>query len=220
MTLCNISAKRRFAVAAALLFAALLSSCRPSGRSQDLREQNACERIQTTLINLKSYRCFATVEYKANKGSNVYETMQHSRITGEYRVEVTGPDHVSGNVTCSDGRLIYQYSTKADGRVSLLPKETQERSEIFLTTFIKNYLTSQDVSIDVAKMDGDLYTVLEAIVPGGHPYLASEKLWMDNETLMPVKLVIYDPDGAERIIVTYSGHFEYNVELDDSLFTI
>jgi outer membrane lipoprotein-sorting protein len=68
-------------------------------------------------------------------------------------------------------------------------------------------------------MDEGQCTVLEAIIPGSHPYLSSEKLWVDNKTSKPVKLVIYDPDGAERIIVTY-GAFEYNVELDDSLFTI
>jgi outer membrane lipoprotein-sorting protein len=42
---------------------------------------------------------------------------------------------------------------------------------------------------------------------------------MDNETLKPVKMVVYDPDGAERIIVTFNV-FEYNVALDDSLFTM
>ncbi len=66
------------------------------------------------------HRCRATVEYKANKGSNTYETMQHGRSTGEYRIEVTGPERVAGSVTCSDGGHIYQYSSKVNGRVSLL----------------------------------------------------------------------------------------------------
>jgi outer membrane lipoprotein-sorting protein len=182
-------------------------------------EANAYARIQKALMEMKTFRCRATVEYKANKGSNTYETLQHARSTGEYRVEVTGPERVAGSVTCSDGGHIYQYSSKANGRAKLLVKETQERSEIFLTSFIKNYVNSQNVSLSVSNMDEGQCTVLEAIVPGNHPYLSSEKLWVDNKTSKPVKLVIYDPDGSERIIVTY-GAFEYNVELDDSLFTI
>jgi outer membrane lipoprotein-sorting protein len=190
-----------------------------SSARRDLPKQTAYERVQKTLIELTSYRARATVEYKSNKGSNVYEVLQHSRITGEYRVEVTGPDMVAGSVTCSDGQRIYQYNNRVNGRVSLLVKESQERSEIFVTSFIKNYLTSQEVSISVASLGEGQCTVLEAVIPGSHPYLASQKLWMDNETLKPVKMVIYDPDGAERVIVTFNA-FEYNVPLDDSLFTV
>jgi outer membrane lipoprotein-sorting protein len=182
-------------------------------------EANAYARVQKALMEMKTFRCRATVEYKANKGRNTYETLQHARSTGESRVEVTGPERVAGSVTCSDGGHIYQYSSKANGRAKLLVKETQERSEIFLTAFIKNYVNSQNVSLSVSNMDEGQCTVLEAILPGNHPYLSSEKLWVDNKTSKPVKLVIYDPDGSERIIVTY-GAFEYNVELDDSLFTI
>jgi outer membrane lipoprotein-sorting protein len=42
---------------------------------------------------------------------------------------------------------------------------------------------------------------------------------VDNDTLKPAKLIVYDPDGAERIIVTFTA-FDYNPELDDSLFSV
>jgi outer membrane lipoprotein-sorting protein len=202
-----------------LLLGALLlnTACTRAVRRE--QEQSAYEKVQKMLVELTSYRARATVEYKANKGSNVYEILKHCRITGEYRVEVIAPEAVAGSVTCSDGQRIYQYSARANGRVSLLVNESQERSEIFLTTFIKNYLTGKEVSISVANMDESTFTVLEAVIPGNHPYLASEKLWVNNDTITPHKLVIYDPDGAERIIVTFTA-FEYNAELDDSLFTV
>jgi outer membrane lipoprotein-sorting protein len=209
-------------IALALLMAGILlagAGCTETRRLNREQEQSAYEKVQKMLVGLHSYRARATVEYKANKGSNVYETLQHARITGQYRVEVTGPDMVAGSVTCSDGQRIYQFNTRVNGRVSLLVRESQERSEIFLTSFIKNYLTSQEVSISVANMGEGQFTVLEATIPGNHPYLASEKLWVDNETIKPAKLIIYDPDGAERIIVTFTA-FDYNPELDNSIFTI
>jgi outer membrane lipoprotein-sorting protein len=204
-----------------LLMGMLLFStaCVGGGRGNRQQEQSAYEKVQRSLVELKSYRARATVEYKANKGSNMYETIQHCRATGEYRVEVTGPERVAGSVTCSDGQRIYQYSTRVNGSVSLLVKESQERSEIFLTSFIKNYLSSQNVSISVANMEESQCTILEATIPGNHPYLATQKLWVDNESLKPIQMIIYDPDGAERIIITYQA-IEYNVELDNSLFTI
>jgi outer membrane lipoprotein-sorting protein len=45
------------------------------------------------------------------------------------------------------------------------------------------------------------------------------KLWVDNVSLDPMKLVVYDANGAERIVVTFSD-FEYNVNLGDELFRV
>jgi outer membrane lipoprotein-sorting protein len=202
-----------------LLAVVLLLNTACFGGKRNTVDQTSYEKVHKMLLELTSYRARATVEYKANKGSNIYETLQHCRITGEYRVEVTGPEAVSGSVTCSDGQRIYQYSTRVNGRVSLLAKESQERSEIFLTSFIRNYFNSQETSISVTSMGEGQFTVLEAAIPGNHPYLAVQKLWMDNETIKPVKMIVYDPDGAERIIITYNA-FEHNVELDDSLFSV
>jgi len=182
-------------------------------------EISAFEQILHNLTQMQNFRAIATVEFHSNKGVNVYETTQHARITGEYRVEVTAPAHVAGSVTASDGRQILQFNSRINGHVSLLVQETPERSEIFLTSFIRNYMNSEDISVGVADMEPGLRTVLEAPVPGNHPYLAISRLWVDNTTLLPVKLIVFDQDGAERIVVTYHV-FEANVEMDDALFSL
>ena len=214
--------KKRCAMLLALLVVfSLITACGAGGLRgpADADEVSAFERIQRMLFELQSYRAIATVEYRSNKGTNMYETVQHARITGEYRIEVTAPEQVSGSVTVSDGRQIHQFNSRVNGRVSLMVQETPERSEIFLTSFIRNYKQSEEVSVSVADMDAGVRTVLEANIPGDHPYLSMARLWVDNETLLPVKLVIFDIDGTERIVVTYHI-FEYNVILDDGMFTI
>jgi len=185
----------------------------------DAEEISAFEQIQRMLFDMQSYRAIATVEFRSNKGVNVYETVQHARITGEYRIEVTAPEAVAGSVTANDGRQILQFNNRVNGRVSLQVQETPERSELFLTSFIHNYRQSQEVSVSVADMDEGVRTVLEAEVPGNHPYLSLARLWVDNTTLLPVKLIIFDADGAERVVVTYHV-FEYNVVLEDGLFSV
>ena len=212
--------KKLFAISI-LLVLVLTTACSAGGLRgpANTEEISAFEQIQRKLVEMQDFRAIATVEYHSNKGSNVYETIQHARISGEYRVEVTGPQHVSGSVTASDGQQIVQFNSRVSGRVSLLTHESPERSEILLTSFIRNYLQSEEVSVSVADMSEGLRTVFEAVVPGDHPYLATQKLWVDNTTLLPVKLVIFDADGAERVVVTYHV-FEYNVTLDDALFTL
>ena len=214
--------KKLAILAAILMTLTLITACSTGGGLRgpaDAAEITAFERIQRMMFELQTYRAIATVEYRSNKGSNVYETVQHARITGEYRIEVTAPEAAAGSVTTSDGRQIHQFNNRVNGRVSLIVQETPERSEIFLTSFIRNYKQSEEVSVSVADMDEGVRTVLEASIPGNHPYLSIARLWVDNETMLPVKLVIFDADGAERIVVTYHI-FEYNVVLDDGLFTI
>ena len=185
----------------------------------DAEEITSFEQIQQKLMSLHSFRAIATVEFHSNKGVNTYETVQHGRISGEYRIEVTGPGHVSGSTTAFDGQQIIQFNSRVNGRVSVLTQESPERNEIFLTSFIQNYLRSDEVSVSVADMEAGVRTVFEAAVPGNHPYLSTQKLWVDNSTHLPVKLIIFDPDGGERIVVTYHV-FEYNIELEDALFTL
>jgi outer membrane lipoprotein-sorting protein len=185
----------------------------------DAEEISAFERVQRMLMELENYRAIATVEFRSNKGVNTYETVQHARISGEYRIEVTAPEHGSGSVTTKVGRQIFQFNSRVNGSVNLMVQEAPERSEIFLTSFIKNYLQSDEISVSVSDMEEGVRTVLEATVPGEHPYLSTAKLWVDNTSLLPVQLIIFDCDGAERIIVTYHV-FEKNVELNDELFTL
>jgi len=203
----------------AILMTALFAAAGCAGGAGKAETQNTYQKIQSILVNVQSYICEAAVEYKSNKGSNVYDTVQKCRITGEYRVEVVGPEKVAGNVTLSDSKTIYQFNKRVSGKIAVATKESQERSEIFFTSFIKNYMKSNETSVSAAKVEGDPCTVLEALIPGSHPYLASEKLWIDNKTLKPVKLILYDPQGSERVIVTYKT-FQYNVAIDDSEFKV
>ncbi len=201
-----------------LILCVLMAGC-SSRPVKSLKEQSAYEKIQKLLMNMETYQCEASVEYKSNKGSNTYETIQKVKSSGSYRVEVIAPDAVAGNVTMSDGSKIYQFNKKIKGKIAMSTDETQERSEIFLTNFIRNYIKSQEVSINVANMDNQTCTVMEATVPGDHPYISTEKLWVDNKTLMPVRLVIYDQQGSERILCTFKS-FSYNVRIDDAEFVM
>lgn len=205
-----------FLVAAFVLTACAADEFRaPEGEE----EVGTFQQVMRMLMEMENFRAIATVEYRSNKGTNTYETVQHARASGEYRVEVTAPAHVAGSVTASDNAQILQFNSRVNGAVSVQVSETAERSEIFLTSFIKNYLQCNEISVSVSDMEDGVRTVLEATVPGEHHYLAVSRLWVDNETLLPVKLVVFDRDGAERIVVTYHV-FEMNVELDDALFTL
>ena len=182
-------------------------------------EQSTMDKIQSRLLNMQSYECTATLKRISNKGENTYETKQAFKSTGEYKIEITAPENVAGNVTVFDGKTVCQYNPRVSGKVIADVGDSQQRNEIFLMQFIKNYMQSEEVSLEVANFDESSCTVLEAVIPGNNKYMSTEKLWVDNETLKPVQFVIYDSDGNERYVITYN-EFEYDVEFEDGYFSI
>lgn len=177
------------------------------------------EKIQKQLNEMENYQCSATMERFSNKGSNTYETNQYFKSTGEYRLELTAPETVAGNYTVFDGEKICQFNPRVSSKIVKQVPENQQRNELFLGQFLKNYMQSEGVTVEAAALDESRCTVLEAVIPGENEYIATEKLWVDNETLKPIQFIIYDNKGNETYCLSYHT-FEYNVELDDSLFQI
>lgn len=189
-----------------------------SGCAKDT-PQTPMAAIQQQLTQMEGYTCLATLTRTANKGETVYETRQSYRQDGAYRLEILSPETVAGNYTIFDGKTVCQYNPKVQESVIYDVPDSQQRNELFLGYFLQNYLQSEGVSVESAALDESRCTVLEAIIPSNDPSMASEKLWVDNETLLPVRLVIYDVDGAERWRLDYTS-FTYNPHFDESLFQI
>ena len=208
--------KKLFIISAICACALMLTGCAAIAERVDA---SAYERIHRALMNMESFAAQASVTYISNNNQHTYETVMVARTTGEYRIEVTGPVQVAGNTTIFDGTTITQFNPNVQGRILTSTTEVPERVEILVTQFVRNFVNSNEVAIMAATVDDGLATILEATIPGDHPFLATERLWVNNDTLMPIQLIIYDRDGNERIIVSFSA-FEYNVDIDDSLFRV
>jgi len=207
--------KKRFMLLMLICAGALVfSAC---ATIQERVDASAYERIHRQLMSMESFTAQATVTYISNQNSHTYETIQHARISGEYRIEVTAPENVAGNTTVFDGTTISQFNPRVDGRISQTTTEAPERLEILLTSFVRNFVTSQEVSVTAAALDEGLTTVLEATIPGDHPYMATQSLWVSNDTYLPVQLKVFDQNGTERIIVIFNS-FEYNVNIGNEMF--
>lgn len=195
-------------------FALLLAGC----ASEPEDNRSAYERVREMLLGLEAYQAEASVEYISNRGSNVYDTLQLATADGRYRVEILAPENLAGNITLFDGQTITQLNPRVSGRLVVGVRENPERSEIFLTSFIRNYLNSQETAVSVGSFGQSNLTVLDAVVPGNHPYLATSRLWIDNDTLSPTRMVIYDRDDTERVIISYTS-FTPNPTISDDMFT-
>ncbi len=177
------------------------------------------ETIQKQLAEMEGYACTATLTRTTDHGAQTYETKQYCKSTGEYRLELTAPEHVAGNYTIFDGKRICQYNPKLDSSIIKDVPESQHRNELFLTQFVSNYMQSEGVSVETAALDESKCIVLEAVIPGNDTAVSTEKLWVDRETHLPIRFIIYDADGKECYKTDYSS-FEFNPQFDETLFTI
>jgi len=167
------------------------------------------------LENLQNYKATATVKYISNKNINQYEVIQYVKSSGHYRIEVTAPDNMAGNITISDTTQVAQIHTRLNLKHSLELTENKERSSIILTNFIHNFLNCNE-----RRNFSDGYaTTLEIDIPSTHPYIATATLEIDNTALTPIRLTTYDVNQEARIEVIYNT-FEINIELPEQLFDI
>lgn len=180
---------------------------------------NGYKNIQEAIMNMESYTADIHVTYISNKGESVYDIMQMAKKDGKYILKTNFPESMTGNIIMYDGSLIWHYNPQVDSKISVIDNERMERREINIFTFLENHLKSNDIAVETSSIDEEVYTILEAMIPSTNQYFANEKLWLNNKTNLPEKLIIYDTEGKERIIVEYSN-FVYNPELEDSVFDI
>ncbi len=199
-----------------LLSFSLLFSIAACSRQEPMTELEA---IQKQLAEMEGYSCTATLTRTNDRGTQTYETNQYYKSTGEYRLELTAPQHVAGNYTIFDGNRACQYNHRLDSSIIKNVPESQHRNELFLGQFISNYMQSEGVSVEAASLDESRCIILEAVIPGNDANLSTEKLWVDRESLLPVRFVIYDTDGEARYQMDYTA-FTFNPQFDDTLFTI
>lgn len=195
-----------------MLFLLPLTACQGS--------KNQYPTIQDKLMAMTSYQADCTIIYISNKGQREYTITQLASNDGRYRIETKLPEEYKNNIIVYDGKMVWHYNPNLkDNKISINPPDKMARREIILFSFIENYVKSKDTDVTTAKLDESLCTVLEAKIPGDNSFMSTEKLWIDNETKTPQKLIIFDKDNKERIVAEFSN-FVYNCNLKDKDFSI
>ena len=122
----------------------MLSLCLICGIAACRKEEalTELEAIQKQLAEMEGYACTATLTRISGKEEKTYETKQYYKSTGQYRLELTAPEAVAGNYTIFDGSRICQYNPRLDSSIIKDVPESQQRNELFLGQFIKNYMRS------------------------------------------------------------------------------
>ncbi|GEM_PF-486034 len=170
------------------------------------------------LKNTESYSTKAEVRYISNKGENIYDTVQTAKKDGRYRIDTVAPEQYKDTSLIYDGKLVWQKAGDTD-KIKVT-SNSPERALLILYSFIENHEKSmEEATVTTSASPNSAFTVLEADIAGNDKIFSKEKLWLDEKNGTPTKLVIYNDEGKEKIVVNFS-EFKYNESIDDDIFSI
>jgi outer membrane lipoprotein-sorting protein len=221
-----LTVKRYTAIAAvATMLAAImlmisLASCAFRG-SEDIHTK-----IYRKYSDIQSFSAEVEVVVTSEKTTNTYQMRQYYQAPDNYREEVLSPANLAGLTYVFSGGSVSVFPPN-DGESIRLEDVAENRNYMFLPDFFDKYFNSDNaivaVSTEIAPDDAaatdDTATILEVLLDGNNIYRASQKLWIDNKTAMPIKLETYNIDGTVLVSVTFT-EFNLNDKIDSEIFNL
>ena len=203
-----------------LLFLTLMMSLSVCGCSRPFsdRDMDIYEKIHKYYSKMESYSCDLDFTVFSNKTENRYFVSQSSVLPNKFYTRVTDPNGTFSVTTITNGELT---KTTADGSEYSLTIPNQEYvSLLFVNNFFDAYYSSEETSISVdSSATKSAKTILDVFVSENDLCIEKVSMAIDNKTLFPHTLTVYDTDGKKLILAKYEN-FKYNNKIDDSVFNI
>ncbi len=181
--------------------------------------EKAYYKIQKKFNTIESYQCIAKIKGSNGETTREYIFQQTFKSPNLYRLEGISPQIIKGNLIIYNGRTAW-FRQASINQVYKIDNFNQSQEQImFIGYFLQNHINSKLPRDQVNWQNSSQDIVLEAIIPGGNPYFAYQRLWINKKTKKPEKLYIYDERDRVVFKIFYQA-FEYNLQLDDDIFNL
>lgn len=157
--------------------------------------------------DLKNYEATATVTFLKDHQENTIQMKQLAKMEGSYEMTYLSPKHLEGTMLKFDGEKIIE--TYPDMKEQVEEKAGVAENEILVTSFTKRMLSNGHAEKQKVTLNGKKAITYELPIEGNYKYLAKEKIWVDEEKMIPIQLEIYDNEGNVSLHIQYED-FKYN----------
>jgi len=175
-------------------------------------------RIYRKYSQIESFSAVLEVTVTSENTINTYTVRQYFVLPDNFREEVLAPENLAG-MTYVFANGAVTLSPPVDSNEISLNVPPNNRNYTFLPEFFERYFNSDNaiVAVSVDESNADIATILEVLLDGDSIYRASQKLWICNETLQPLKLETYNANGDVLISAVFT-EFELNAKIDTATF--
>lgn len=183
----------------------IISSCNKNSLSDS--NMDIYEKIHNYYNQMECYSADVTFSCFSNKTENKYTAKQKAIGNDKFFVKVICLDKNLSVTTISDGKKIKTLTDGTDYSVTLPSKDTTNL--LFINSFFNTYYSSEDTHLAVSSSDSGNITVLETSTFPNKVNATKLTLSIDNKTLAPISLTVYDLGGKVVISAEFSN-FKYN----------
>ncbi|MBU3176175.1 hypothetical protein KPL47_07310 [Clostridium estertheticum] len=171
--------------------------------------------ITTFLKNMDSYTTNMNMDIKNDKQTINYKAKQSYLKGGGYKLEL-------------NKNRVFLY--KSDDKIYINDKnngrsyvQSKSFDEVLKLSFIGEYIgllyTNEEIKY-VTKNDNNIeYTVINLFIPGNNKNINNALLYVNNKSMLPEKMIIYDTSGKEKINITYTN-FIANLKIEPKEFNV
>ncbi len=203
---------------ALILFLTLMITLSASGCSRPFsdNDMDIYEKIHKYYSKMESYSADLDFTVFSNKTENRYFVSQKAVSPDKFFTRVTDKDGTFSVTTITNGNYT---KTTADGsEYSLTIPNEEYVSLLFVNNFFGAYYSSEDTLISVnSKINESEKMVLDVFLPENDLCINKVSMSIDNKTLSPNTLTVYDKNDKKLIFAKYEN-FKYNEKIDDSIF--
>lgn len=197
---------------ALLVFLALMTSvctltaCDGNRRLGD-RDMDIYEKIHNYYSKMERYSACLKFTVYSNKTENVYIAEQKSMGNDKFYTKVTGSDSALSVTTITNGEKTKTLTEGSDYTLTVPSADTT--GLLFVNRFFAAYYSSEETALMVNGAGRGNVTVLETELSPKQANCAKATLTVNNKTLAPETLTIYDMGGKEVLKGEFS-EFSYN----------
>lgn len=201
-----------------ILFLTLMISLSLCACTRDFRDRDMdiYEKIHKRYNSLTSYSADVSISVFSNKTENQYFLSQKFCAPDKFFTRATDKAATFSVVTITNGTKTKTY---ADGsEYSLVVPSNDFLSLLYVNNFFSAYYLSEETALSVnASLSESDQTILSLELSDNDSVVHSASLSVDNKTLIPHTLTLYNADGEKLLIATYQN-FKFNDKIDLSVF--
>ncbi|MCB2293410.1 hypothetical protein LGK95_07730 [Clostridium algoriphilum] len=190
-----------------ILSSMLLTSC--NKKPKDTND------ITTYLKNMESYTTEMTMDIKNDKQTINYNAKQSYLQGGGYKLEL----NKNRVFVYKNDNKIY-VSDKNNGTKYVQSKDFDGVLKLsFIGEYIGLLYTNEKIEYVSKTINGIDYTVIDLFIPGNNKNINKAMLYVNNKSMLPEKMLIYDLNNKEKIAIRYTK-FLPNVKINPSEFKV
>lgn len=163
------------------------------------------EEIEEYILNISSYKAKIEVTVTSNKNENKYLLTQEFLKPNIAKQVVEEPSNIKGVTTINDGNNLTVFNSNLNLTQIYENYEYLNNNCLWINSFIEDYSKSDEKNIKSENSE----IIMETKVENDNKYIQYKKLYLDDKTYKPTKLLVQDVNKKTLVYILFK-----EIELD------